>query len=95
MESLPKKVQTLYRRSLLILSTQLDWRGGIIAANDSDVIQYNRDTYSYIWPRDGALVANALDLAGYPMPAQRFFNFAAGVMEREGEWPLSGLFPSS
>jgi GH15 family glucan-1,4-alpha-glucosidase len=48
------------------------------------VIQYNRDTYSYIWPRDGALVANALDLAGYPIPAQRFYEFASNVMEKEG-----------
>jgi GH15 family glucan-1,4-alpha-glucosidase len=35
-------------------------------ANDSDIMQFARDTYSYMWPRDGALVANALDLAGFP-----------------------------
>ena len=29
-------------------------------------MQFKRDTYSYLWPRDGALVAHALDLAGYP-----------------------------
>jgi glucoamylase len=74
----------LYRRSLLILRTQMDWQGGIIAGNDSDVIQFNRDTYSYIWPRDGALVANALDMAGYPMPSQRFYQFVASVIEKEG-----------
>jgi GH15 family glucan-1,4-alpha-glucosidase len=84
LDYLSKDVGHLYRRSLLVLSTQLDWKGGIIAANDSDVIQYNRDTYSYVWPRDGALVANALDLAGYPIPAQRFYEFAAGVIEKEG-----------
>ena len=27
-------------------------------------MQFARDTYSYIWPRDGALVADSLDLAG-------------------------------
>jgi glucoamylase len=83
-ERLPQKVTRLYGRSLLVLRTQLDSQGGIVAANDSDVIQYNRDTYSYVWPRDGALVANALDLAGYPMPAQRFYNFAASAIEEEG-----------
>jgi oligosaccharide amylase len=84
LDRLPQEVQQLYHRSLLVLRTQIDWKGGIIAANDSDVIQYNRDTYSYIWPRDGALVANALDLAGYPIPAQRFYEFASNVMEKEG-----------
>jgi glucoamylase len=80
----PPEIQKLYRRSLLVLSTQLDWQGGILAANDSDVIQFNRDTYSYVWPRDGALTAYALDLAGYPMPAQRFYDFAARVIEGQG-----------
>ncbi|MFC1524675.1 glycoside hydrolase family 15 protein [Thermodesulfobacteriota bacterium] len=80
----PPEVQELYKRSLLVLRTQADWKGGIIAANDSDVIHFNRDTYSYIWPRDGALVANAMDVAGYPVIAQRFYNFAAEVIEKEG-----------
>jgi GH15 family glucan-1,4-alpha-glucosidase len=83
-EHLPTKITRLYRRSLLVLNTQLDWQGGVIAANDSDVIQFNRDTYSYVWPRDGALAAHALDLAGYPAPAQRFYSFAARVIDKEG-----------
>ena len=74
----------LYRRSLLILRTQIDNHGAIIAANDSDVTQFNRDTYSYLWPRDGALVAHALDLAGYPEIALRFFTFCADVITDEG-----------
>ena len=84
LENLPEKIAELYRRSLLILRTQVDWQGGIVAANDSDVIQYNRDTYSYVWPRDGALVANALDLAGYPGLAQNFYQFIAKRVEPEG-----------
>lgn len=83
-EALPREVEGLYRRSLLVLCTQLDSQGGIIAANDSDAIQYNRDTYSYVWPRDGALVANALDLAGYPEPARRFYQFAGRILGKEG-----------
>ncbi len=79
-----EQVQALYRRSLLVLSTQIDGDGGILAANDSDVIQFNLDTYSYIWPRDGALVAHGLDLAGYPVPAEGFYRFVARVMGREG-----------
>ena len=60
LEALPEPVGRLYRRSLLILNTQIDWQGGIVAANDSDILHYSRDTYSYVWPRDGALAAHAL-----------------------------------
>jgi GH15 family glucan-1,4-alpha-glucosidase len=84
LDSLPEDLTRAYRRSLLVLNTQLDWRGGILAANDSDVIAYNRDTYSYIWPRDGALVANALDAAGYPTPAQQFYRLMSELLEDEG-----------
>ena len=77
-------IAELYQRSLLILRTQIDGQGGILAANDSDVIQYNRDTYSYIWPRDGALAAYALDLAGYRGLSMNFFQFIADRMPPEG-----------
>ena len=74
---LPEEVAQLYRRSLLIIRTQVDSQGGILAANDSDVVYFNRDTYSYIWPRDAALVAHALDLAGHPSSSRNFFRFIA------------------
>lgn len=83
-DGLPEAVARLYRRSLLVMRTQIDRNGAIVAANDSDNVQYNRDTYSYVWPRDGALVAHALDLAGYPEISQSFFRFCASVVEREG-----------
>lgn len=84
LENMPDSIADLYRRSLLVLRTQIDWQGGILAANDSDVVDFNRDTYSYIWPRDGALVANALDLAGYPIPSRNFYQFIADLIEKEG-----------
>ena len=84
LDALSGELQDLYHRSLLILRTQIDSAGGILAANDSDVIEFNRDTYSYIWPRDGALVANALDRAGYPVPAQNFFRFISKRLTDDG-----------
>jgi glucoamylase len=83
-ENIPQKIADAYRRSLLIVRTQIDWEGGIVAANDSDVITFNRDTYSYVWPRDGALVANTLDVAGYASVSEDFYRFAAGLIEKEG-----------
>ena len=84
MEGLPETVRKLYLRSLLVVATQVDADGGILAANDTDVMQFNRDTYSYVWPRDGALVAHALDLAGYPVPARAFYAWAARRLTRDG-----------
>ena len=84
LQLVPDNLAALYRRSLLILSTQIDWQGGILAATDSDVIQFNRDTYAYIWPRDGALAAHALDLTGYPVYAERFFEFIAKIIDPAG-----------
>lgn len=84
LNQLPERVAWLYKKSLLILRTQIDNRGGILAANDSDVMQYNRDTYSYVWPRDGALVAHALDMAGYIVLSSRFYDFTGRVICGEG-----------
>ena len=83
-DGLPPLVSNLYRRSLLILRTQIDNGGAIIAANDFDIAHYGRDTYSYMWPRDGALVAAALIDAGYPMVSRRFFDFCHEVITDEG-----------
>ena len=74
----------LYKRSTLVIRTQVDNRGAIIAGNDSDVLRFNRDTYSYLWPRDGALVADALDLAGYGEVTRRFFYLCGDLITREG-----------
>lgn len=67
----------LFKRSLLMVRTQIDNQGAIIAANDSDYLQYSRDTYSYLWPRDGAFVADAMDAAGFPDLSRSFYRFCA------------------
>lgn len=81
---LPPEIVTCFKRSLLVLRTQIDNNGAIIAANDTDVLLTNRDTYSYMWPRDGALVAHALDLAGFFEIAKRFYFFCKDVIREEG-----------
>lgn len=81
-------VVKLYKTSLLIVRTQVDNRGAILAANDTDIMLTNRDHYSYLWPRDGALVAYALDQAGYPENTVPFYCFCEKVLAEEGFlWP--------
>ncbi|HJT16391.1 MAG TPA: glycoside hydrolase family 15 protein [Thermoanaerobaculia bacterium] len=81
---LPENVQRLYRRSLLIIRTQVDNSGAVIAATDSDIVQFGKDTYTYMWPRDGAIVTVALIQAGYAEITRRFFHFCSRLLTPEG-----------
>lgn len=77
-----------FNRSLLIVRTQIDNRGAVLAANDTDIMLTNRDNYSYLWPRDGALVAYAMDQAGYPELTVPFYRFCQKALTSEGFlWP--------
>ncbi len=81
---LPQSVTDVFNRSLLILRTQIDNHGAIIAANDSDIVRFGRDTYSYMWGRDGAFVAAALAKAGYSHVCMKYFDYCARVLSEEG-----------
>lgn len=78
------EVVNLFKRSLLVMRTQIDNSGAIIAANDSDIMQFSRDTYSYLWPRDGALVAASLDQAGFPDVARSFYSLCTKLITEQG-----------
>jgi glucoamylase len=84
MEGIAQPVRDEYVRSLLTLRTQIDNGGAIIAANDSDISSDVRDTYSYMWSRDGSLVSHALNKAGYLDMPRAFFQFCDQVHSREG-----------
>lgn len=81
---LPAEVAELFVRSQLVLRTQVDNRGAIIAANDTDITHFAGDHYSYCWPRDGALVAHALALCGQGGLCRAFYRFCASVMHPDG-----------
>lgn len=82
--SLPLDLLRLYKRSLLIMRTHVNENGAAIASIDSDVLQFNRDTYSYVWPRDGAFTALAFDLAGFQEASKLFFTFCNSVITNDG-----------
>lgn len=78
--SLPNEsAANLYHRSLLTLDALADENGAVVAAADSDI------RYGYVWPRDGAFIANALGRAGLPDVPRRFFRFVARA-GRERPW---------
>lgn len=96
---LPDDLSRLYRRSLLITRTQIDNDGAIVAATDGDVWEYARDSYCYMWPRDGALVANIMSHAGYGDFTNTFFHFCAREISARGylmhKYTPSGALGSS
>ena len=81
---LSPQIADLYRRSLLVVRTQIDSGGAVLAANDTDIIKFARDTYSYMWPRDAALAVHAMDQAGYVDIPRRFFELSARIVTKEG-----------
>jgi GH15 family glucan-1,4-alpha-glucosidase len=78
------EIAALYRRSLLIIRTHTDNRGAIIAANDADILKFAKDTYSYMWPRDGALISHALDRGGFSKLTSMFFEFCRTSLSTDG-----------
>jgi GH15 family glucan-1,4-alpha-glucosidase len=84
LQGLTPEHAALFRRSLMIVRAHVDRGGGIVASLDSDMLQYGKDNYTYVWPRDGAYIALALDAAGDANVAKRFFQFAAATVTAEG-----------
>ena len=81
---LPERLRDMFVRSQVICRTQIDNNGAIIAANDYDITHFAGDTYSYMWPRDGALVSHALVLAGHGELSRNFFRFCEKVITKDG-----------
>lgn len=81
---LPDEIVELYRRSLLVICTQCDRNGAVIAANDSDIQWGHNDHYSYLWPRDAVFVCDAMDRAGYSELTRRFLTFAEKIIHEQG-----------
>lgn len=81
---LPAPLQELYSHSLMVMRVHTDNRGGIIASSDTDMLHHGRDTYSYVWPRDAAIIAHTFDRTGYRDVSMRFFEFMADHLDPSG-----------
>jgi len=96
---LDKEIIDLFNRSLLIVRAQTDNQGAIIAASDTDTFFFKKDTYNYMWPRDGALIARSLDKVGHRDMTTKFFKFCARVASEGGyllhKYRPDGSFGSS
>lgn len=77
-------VVDVFKKSLFMVRSHVDNNGSIIASCDSDMLKGGKDTYCYLWPRDAALVAIALDKAGDYNVSRRFFELANELISDEG-----------
>lgn len=83
-DALSEAEQKLFDTSLFILRAHTDNDGGIIASADSAMIEYGKDDYAYVWPRDAAYIATVLDKAGYSEVTQPFFTFCMNILHADG-----------
>ncbi|MCA9334557.1 glycoside hydrolase family 15 protein [Candidatus Saccharibacteria bacterium] len=83
-EKIDPKYHDSFMRSVMVIKSQIDKRGAVIASTDTSMLNYGRDTYAYCWPRDGALVLWPLMRMGYTEEPYRFFEFCKRVMHPSG-----------
>ena len=83
-KTLPKDHQDLFLESMMIIKSQIDKRGAVIASTDTTMLNYSRDAYAYSWPRDGANTIWPLVRLGYYQEAYRFFEFCQRGLHPQG-----------
>lgn len=80
----PEEHRKLFTDSMMIIKSQMDKRGAVIASTDSALLNYSKDNYAYSWPRDGANVVWPLIRLGYYEEAYRFFEFCQRGLHPSG-----------
>jgi len=83
-EKIPVNHRMTFLQSMMILKSQIDKRGAIIASTDTSMLNYSRDAYGYSWPRDGAYTLWPLIRMGYKDEAYRFFEFTKAGLHTDG-----------
>lgn len=82
------KLSPLHRsnflKSMMIIKSQIDKRGAIMASTDTTMLNYSRDAYAYSWPRDGAYIMWPLIRMGYKDEPRRFFEFCQRGLHPSG-----------
>lgn len=84
LDRMDERYRDNFRRSVMIIKSQIDKRGAVIASTDSAMLNYWRDAYAYCWPRDGAYVLWPLIRLGYTEEPLKFFEFCRRVMHPSG-----------
>jgi len=84
MPSIEPEYRASFLQSIMIIKSQIDKHGAIIASTDTSMLNYSRDAYAYSWPRDGAYALWPLIRMGYKDEALRFFEFCKRGLHTDG-----------
>jgi GH15 family glucan-1,4-alpha-glucosidase len=84
LDSIAPTHRSIFIQSMMIIKSQIDKHGAIIASTDTSMLNYSRDAYAYCWPRDGAYALWPLIRMGYKDEALRFFEFAKRGLHPDG-----------
>lgn len=81
---LPAQYQSHFVRAAHVVKSHQDKHGAVMASCDTTMLNYERDSYAYSWPRDGAYAMWPLIRLGYTHEALHFFEFCRRGMHEEG-----------
>jgi len=81
---IPQEYRKTFIESVMVIKSQIDMRGAVIASTDTTMLNYSRDAYAYCWPRDGSFVLWPLIRMGYKDEAYRFFDFCKRGLHPDG-----------
>lgn len=84
LESITPSHRSSFIQSMMIIKSQIDKHGAIIASTDTSMLNYSRDAYAYSWPRDGAYTLWPMIRMGYKDEALRFFEFSKRGLHPDG-----------
>lgn len=82
--NVPKEHRQLFINSMMIMKSQMDKRGAVIASTDSTMLNYSRDAYGYSWPRDGSYTMWPFIRLGFVDEPYRFFEFTKRGLHPSG-----------
>lgn len=83
-EKIASEHRDTFLKSIMLIKSQIDKRGAVIASTDTAMLNYSRDAYAYCWPRDGAFTLWPLIRMGYVDEPHRFFEFCQRAMHPRG-----------
>lgn len=86
--AMAEKIDRPYRenfiQSVMLIKSQIDKHGAVIASTDTAMLNYSRDAYAYCWPRDGAYALWPLIRLGYQDEPHKFFEFCRRGLQTGG-----------
>lgn len=83
-DKVPDGHRESFLKSVMIIKSQIDKSGAVIASTDTSMLNYSRDAYAYCWPRDGAFAIWPLIRMGYKDEPVNFFRFVRSVLHPNG-----------